>query len=225
MNRQRLLRILHKEFTRSPGKTAILLAMLPVAAYFIVPLFRSAEPKRAKVLLPSAVQLAPPAALTAAIAVPPGDGDDWRSLYERIQADPYYRPATVTAVRNPFLFPDRKEELLLAEESDADEESETQPAPRPPADLRLTGIVWGQGTRLATINGRTYAESDPIRAGDEGESAEDDGEAEVDVWVVAEITRRDVLLARGGTRHRLRLEQPERVIGISILDRQQDRAE
>jgi hypothetical protein len=78
-------------------------------------------------------------------------------------------------------------------------------APPPPAEavaapaVRLLGIVVGSGEALAVL-GRT-AEGPPLRLRL--------SEA-IDGWRLAEVARKEVVLERGGVRHAIPLDQPDR---------------
>lgn len=195
---------LQKELMRNPAKTATLLALLPLAAYFIVPLVWKKDAKTGGNVALAAAIVAPTAAPFAASNFQPGI-PDWRQTSQWLAQDSRLRPRRDFGERNPFAgaTPPPVEES----EPEAVDESVGTAAPVTPAELglQLSATVIGPRTRLATINGRTYAERAQIRI---KQMAGDDGSQPVLTMELRSVAKNFVVLEYGGGIYRLPLQRP-----------------
>lgn len=212
MNSARLKRILEREFKRNPAKTCVLLALLPVAAYFILPLvwqpFAGGKPSG-----PSVVQasIAPVAAVTADANVPGPTVSEksWHQVAGSIAADPRMKAAPVMGLRNPFERDLSALQAAAAEQKEqAQEPVEVRPQPRRPEEfgLQLSATIVGSQLRLATINGRQYRENSAVaipqdHSGQEGTQLSPTANS----FMLKTVTKKFVVLEREGKLYRLPL--------------------
>lgn len=201
MNWQKLRRTLVREFQRSPGKTCLLLALLPVAAYFIVPLLGTKEAKGHGAVQPAA---APVAAAVAAASVPGAAARTWHELVEWMANDVRMRTAPHGGARNPFRR-SGDDRTATNQDETAHEVPEIEAKERPqelsPSEmgLRLTATIVGSRVRMATINGRRYREQAPIAVGSAPADDGVEGARQMDTpFVVKTISRKHVVLERNG---------------------------
>lgn len=213
-----------REFSKSPAKTVILIALCPVALYFVVPLFLGTKPKvddaqKAKVITTS---IAPSTFLASASPSAPTAGPsapDWRQLIRWIEADWRRTPGTVVAgQRNPFQSPAVEVDRNLTDDAESEKPVDT-PAITQEAlaamGFKLTGTLVGRHSRSATINGKRYPEGTLVTPKLGGENAV----AEQAV-LLKHVGARHVILAAQGVRLRLELDAtklPEN--GITVVRR------
>lgn len=156
-----------KEFAKSPAKTVVLIALCPVALYFVVPLFLPAKPlvdeaQRAKVITSNLAPATMPLASISALASF-SSGPNWQQLNRWMDADGRRKPGLIAAdQRSPFQPPAIEVEDTVTVREDPVEESVAGPAFSREAfaamGFKLTGTLVGHHSRSATINGRRYLE-------------------------------------------------------------------
>lgn len=152
-------RTLQREFMRSPAKTGTLLAMLPVAGYFIVPLFVKTSPTTASSTDSAPVSLVAP--VVAAESTAATSEVSWRQLATLLAEDARMHPTAAVGPRDPF----RPVASFAKPEDEGPNGTKPVVDPRQtPQDfgLQLTATIVGQTRRLATINGHLYPESAEI---------------------------------------------------------------
>lgn len=223
MNVGKLKRVAIKEFARSPAKTGILLAALPVALYFCVPLLFGAGKKSAPAIGEhAAATVSKPADFVLHTkaneeAPPSPSAIGWVAAARALDNDLLAVPAIIADARNPFaaIVQDKNDESSDAgdvgeqvAQSETEQESEksiNQNAvainPIQALGLQLTATMVGQRSRLATINGKTYEEGQISVKIDPGVP----GGPEITVPMKLKVDRRFVDLEMGGYRHRLQL--------------------
>ncbi|MGE0758307.1 MAG: hypothetical protein AB7O38_14865 [Pirellulaceae bacterium] len=220
MNWRKWHRTMVREFQRSPGKSLLLVAMLPIAAYFVGPLVWKS--------LPSARGSVSPATVTKALVaaspfVPCLDGDtaskssspaSWHELREWMQQDRRMRSAPFQGLRDPF----RAVAAVASptEVADAEEErteasgkdtplSELKPDLSPEElGLHLTATIIGKRIRMATINGKPYRERATIDVSAENRRRDDDSLPSAS-FVLKSVQRKSVTLERNGALYELEL--------------------
>ncbi|MDP6467343.1 MAG: hypothetical protein QF918_06375 [Pirellulaceae bacterium] len=110
MNLGQLKRKVGREFRKSPAKTVVLIALCPVALYFVVPLFLRGKPKideaqRVKVIAPNFSSSTIPTASIVPVS-PVSLGPNWEQLIGWIDADLRRKSGTIAAEqRSPFQAP------------------------------------------------------------------------------------------------------------------------
>jgi hypothetical protein len=207
-------KILYREFTRSPAKTGFLLAMCPVALYFIIPAVlpgkssksKAKVNKRAMVVEDKLPHFVAPATPNNAA---PAERPQWEQMLSWMEQDPYTRPMRWQhELRDPFhpCWVVADEELVAAETT----ESEPEPAKAPivrktPTDARftLTATMVGPEIRLATINGRTYRELDTILTNERSDNEREPNQQ----FQLLKVGRRSVILGRSGERFELSIRK------------------
>lgn len=230
VNLGRLRKKLRREIAAHPAKAAVLGILCVVALWFWAPLLWGwiAPPGDA----PATVET-PPAAvpqlpgLPAAVAAPaeasqPVSADyPWQQVVRWMEQDPRTRPVEPLPAgdesaaaslanwlpwsrrepvgRDPF-FPPESAEVAGDEEELVPAEPSPPPVVRPEdAGASVSAVVVGPGGGTAIINGRAYREGEQV-------AFEKDGRAYV--FVLAEIQRGEVVLARDGKRHVLTMPLP-----------------
>ena len=157
-----------KEFVKSPAKTVVLIALCPVALYFVVPLClpksQVNESQKIKVIASNDVPAATPLTNVSS-PLPLRTGPTWQQLDRWIESDWRRTPATVSASqRNPF-------QPTVIE--GAAVETVTEPEPQVVSTamsqeafaamgFKLSGTLVGRKTRSATINGKLFMEGTPV---------------------------------------------------------------
>jgi hypothetical protein len=204
----RLLTALKQEILRNKKKTAILGVMCLVAAYFWVPPVwgwiapEDSEQDSLESAAPAdfVVTAEPPVVAAAPDSSPPPRrrrSIPWGELLRTIQEDPRMAPAELaTLPRSPFA--PRNTEAPSRPMVEAAPPSQATAVERPQLarlDLELTGIVYGPGFRVATINGTQYHENDLLRV----------ASAEVTCRVAAIRPHYVVLQFHNGTTRELRM--------------------
>lgn len=220
MNLGQLKKKIIREFAKSPAKTCTLIALCPVALYFLVPLFLPAKSKviasqKAQVIAPTA-NLSATAPLASDTAVPPPrSGPTWGQLNAWIEADARRLPGTVNQLqRDPFQAPVAVvEELPDSDELPVEDLGPPEFAEEAFAALRfkLTGTLLGRQTRSATINGRRYLEGEQVLPAKERIAA-----AGKRVFVLRQVGARHAILELNGQPFRLELPGNN---GITVLRR------
>jgi hypothetical protein len=210
VNLGKLKRTLERDFKRNPAKTGVLLALLPVAAYFIGPLFWKMIPKTGSdgatvgsVALPAANSLVPPANATSPRAAP------WHEVAAQIASDSRMTSAAVAGLRDPFQGEEKvlvqlaEQPIEPAQEVTEDPNEETRPED---FGLQLTATIVGEHLRLATINGKQYRENAklPILQSAEGAPNDIQGGA---AFVVKRVAKKYVVLEREGKLYQLQLSR------------------
>ena len=199
MSLGKLKRTLHREFTRNPAKSLTLLALLPVAGYFVGPVVWKQLPG-SKENKPSGVAVATvdgAALATIAAASGPSPLPRWQDVAQWIDQDERMKSSVTAGLRDPF-HPVKK----IAETSDAERQTK-EPTPSAaslrPEDcgLQLTATIIGSGKRLATISGRLYSENSRVRFRSSDRSP-NDSPPDDDSFVLQTVAKNYVVLERHG---------------------------
>jgi hypothetical protein len=208
----KIRRVLAKEFARSPAKSGLLLALLPLAAYVVLPLWRTTQPSATG----GRARTVPESAVARTEVVPQSRNSGWRRLSDWMEHDRWMSSADLSPRgRDPFQFaPD----MALAQDEDIVDEDEVARGSDPgsegePSGLVLSATLLGGRTRLATINGRTYRERDALQS-------EADGTTGRAPWIVSQVASRHVVLAREGKEYMLRLQPASENSGGIFIQRQ-----
>jgi hypothetical protein len=209
----KLKRSFQREMARSPGKVWTLLALLPVAGYFIVPLIWKQLPvsKDQSATGPSVA-----AATVATIPELVGSATSfrWQEVASWMAQDVRMKSASASELRNPFQKVITPEELARKAELEAKEKIQAAPSLRPEdLGLQLTATIVGQGKRFATINGRLYAEGARVRIG-QGVMAPAAG-SDQEAFVLKTVAKNYVLLERRGKPFRLQIAGSDDVAGTA----------
>jgi hypothetical protein len=205
---QKLQRGLLREFKRSPAKSCVLLAMLPVAVYFIGPLiWKKGKPGKSPAL--AVVPVASKAVASAAMVNPPAIS--WQNLVQKMASDSRMRTAPPLGLRNPFQSATNILSINAEDETKAISDQETVPEVGKlrqkelnPEEigLRLTATVVGSRVRMATINGKPYRENARIdMLAGENESSD----AAASQFVLKTVDRKFVVLEHNGKLYQLKL--------------------
>jgi hypothetical protein len=185
-----------------------LLAMLPVAAYFIGPLVWKRIPG-------GKVRVAQAAPRSGLIEEAPGTTaellPDWQTVVEQMSADVRMRAAPARAMRNPFQLAGTPAQNIAAAATDetADHDHAQQEArdtgPEP-VGLRLTATIVGQRLQMATINGKPYRVNARIPLpSDEASSPEGGAAPSRPTFVLKSVARKFVVLEHDGKLYQLNL--------------------
>jgi hypothetical protein len=206
-----------KEFAKSPAKTITLIALCPVALYFIVPLFLPKkseidEAQRIKVIAPDFVP-ATTLVMSAAPVLPVNVGPTWEQLIRWIDADLRRKSGTIAAdQRNPF----QAVPVKVTETVEANDDPREDPVAPPEftqetfvgLGLKLTGTLLGRHSRSATINGTRYIVGAEVSRSDEH------------VFVLKHVEARLAILEMDGEQFRLKLNASKGLgKGITIVRR------
>ena len=231
MNAAKLKQAIIKEVSRSPGKTVVLIALLPVAAYFCFPLFKRFLPTRSAegAATSTVVDSMPPLLLPAATAPAPMEQalPDWRQVLNWIATDQLAAPTPLTlAARSPFQLPaapdgpeasqaEMEQEKDSRAESNGEVEQASNVVTLQDLDLKFTATIVSGNIRLATINGRVLREGNTFRAKGQGD------EATGAAWEVSgvKIGRRTVVLQHGNETAELSLppDLPENAVLVKTI--------
>ena len=209
MNVGKLKRVAIKEFTRSPAKTGILLAMLPVALYFCVPLTLGTIQKSSPATSPAEKVVKQAAFVLPAskdqAATPQRVERRWIEVARSLADDLLAVPARIPVeARNPFLA--RGREVALTD-SKKDDRTRVARDPIRELGLRLNATIIGQRSGLATINGKTYRTGDTIPVVIDADLPT--GAVTTVPLQLSEVGRRSVVLQMGGHLYRLQLRSEE----------------
>ncbi|HUG70387.1 MAG TPA: hypothetical protein VMM76_21740 [Pirellulaceae bacterium] len=226
MNVGKLKRVAIQEFKRSPAKSGILLAMLPVAFYFCVPLLfgaikKSSPATNAAPVLDSSKKAA--FVMPAVMEKTATSGrvqQGWVEVERWLENDLLATPAGLPiSTRNPFaaighvkkdeaLAVIEADERVVGSESEEDLENSVDPAtvtsnPIRELGLQLNATMVGKRSRLATINGKTYKEGETIPVNIEADMGRD--QATMIQIQLTHVDRRFVVLQLDSHQHRLQL--------------------
>jgi len=220
-----------KEFAKSPAKTFALIALCPVALYFVVPLFLPKKPtideaQRVKVIAPNSKPVMATFATASATVtqLPVSVGPNWEQLNRWIEADARRKSGTIASdQRNPFQAV--PVEMERTETVAANDDPPVEPV-RPPEltqerfealGLKLTGTMLGRRSRSATINGRRYVEGAKVSPVDEDGRASADGH----VFVLKRVGPHLAILEMQGLQFRLELNAARGLgTGITVVRKQ-----
>ena len=209
-----------KELTRNPKKTVLLGLMCLVAFYFWAPLvfgvFGSGEEASEEGV---AAAIDPPVMTTAGAPLEVGAPKTeptftWQQLTAWRQQDTFTKPASLPPeMRDPFL---SSSAMSIAGGENAAEASDVRQLAAvvtPEAlGMELGGTIVGRHGRVATINGRTYAQGAavPVGGASPDETAESsDAEAEATIrFTLREVHPSHVVLEREGSVYSLLLKRP-----------------
>jgi hypothetical protein len=198
---------LHREFTRNPAKSFTLLALIPVAGYFIIPPLWNLLPtaKGGKPSTPSTPSFVAVAGSEQVAAVNgPLPMPRWQDVAVWMLQDARMKPATAVRTRDPFR-PAAKPDLAQEDQEHlaGTERTATVASIRPEdCGLALTATIVGTTKRLATINGRLYAENASVQFDFPGASAASPPD---NAFVLKTVTKNHVVLERHGELFKLRL--------------------
>ena len=243
MNVGKLKRVAITELKRSPAKTGILLAMLPVAFYFCVPPLIGVLKKSSAEKNVNASSVAAQADFVLA-ATPPSTAapqqqsrQSWMEVAKWIEHDLLAVPAGIPLdARDPFasnrngaetelLAATEDDERVVLEETDLEVTEQavesTAVTTNPIRDLALdlNATMVGQRSRLATINGKTYEQGDKIPVIIESDAA-DDAVTEIELQLSV-VARRFVVVEFAGHKHRLQLRNEVPTDAIVVKSRRE----
>jgi len=211
---------LKAELGRNKAKSAVLIVMCLVAAYFWLPLvgkwFGGESTEDAEVAVANETggkgapaNVAPPKQQTPVV-----NSVDWKAAVARLRGEPRMSPIDSFALtRNPFAslsVPD-----ALENEEDNEDEAEgkndlkSEPTPRTFEELGLllNGTMVGSRSRMATVNGQNYQEGDEIAVLTAESTVNDQSETQSEqlTLLLWEIHSRYVIVSYDGQLHTLRL--------------------
>ncbi len=206
-----LKRSLHRELTRNPAKSATLLALIPVAGYFIGPLVWKQLPfsKGGTTNQPTFLAVADNGAsatttATGTVAVAsPQSLPRWQDVAEWIGQDARMKSSTAVRIRDPFQPVSNAAELQRNAEQKAEQEPVAAASVRPEdCGLELTATIVGRAKRLATINGRLYSESARVNFENNDRSQAKTPQAD-NAFILQTVAKNYVVLERHGELFRL----------------------
>lgn len=224
MNVTKLQKTLVKEFKRSPAKSMVLILLCPVALYFIIPVVIGMLPKSNK---PASAAVADVPAEAASFLLPTTEPveeepekTNWREVAKWLESDQLAKPVQAfTADRSPFVDLVEPEPEVEKEEEDIEQEQVAQLKPKTVHDifkeghLQLTMTMLGRQRRLATINGKVFAEGDVVPV----ELKSDSGKPELFNLTLKQVDRRSVELTFNA--ETFQIEIPERIPADAIVIR------
>ncbi len=227
MNLGQLKKKVSKEFVKSPAKTITLVALCPVALYFIVPLLLPKKPEideaqRVKVIAPDVQPATAPLSSTTATALPVSVGPNWEQLIRWMDVDVRRKSGTIAAdQRNPFQAPPVVVTETVSVIDDPPEETFIPPAFTQEnfeaLELKLTGTLLGRHSRSATINGRRYVEGARVSR----VTVEDRNSVDEPVFVLKQIGPHMAILELDGLQFRLELNAARGFgSGITVVRKQ-----
>jgi hypothetical protein len=212
VNWGKLKRTIERDFKRNPAKTGVLLALLPVAAYFIGPLCWKLLPKKGpEIAAVGTVALAPvnsasqpPIPTTTAKPV----ATRWLDVAAQIATDTRMASAALGGLRNPFEGEANLPIDLTQQKNELPTESASDEQASRPEDfgLQLTATIVGKNVKLATINGKQYRENAtlPILHGSDSDAtAAHDNSG----FIVKRVAKKYVVLEREGKLYQLKLSR------------------
>lgn len=204
MDIAKLHKTLAKEFKRSPGKSLTLLALVPIAIYFVAPLVIQSDGKKSPTPPTSTASLLTIPGLptdTAAVSSTVAHDMNWQAIAEWRSQDPYTQPAVFAGeIRNPF-----QVKVEAPEQPEETEELKPKPLVDPkPDEYVLSKTLVGSRLRLATINRKRYELNELI------ERTKTETEQGLPPFRLIKIERRSVTLKRDDRGKPHRLDQPKR---------------
>jgi ABC-type ATPase with predicted acetyltransferase domain len=222
VNVTKLQKTLVKEFKRSPAKSIVLILLCPVALYFITPVVRGMLPKSNKPASAAVADVPAEAASFLLRTTEPAEVEpektNWREVAKWLESDQLSKPVhAFTADRSPFV--DLVEAEPEVEEEDIEQEQVAQPKPKTVHDifkeghLQLTMTMLGRQRRLATINGKVFAEGDVVPV----EVKSGSGKPELFNLTLKQVDRRSVELTFNA--ETFQIELPERTPADAIVIR------
>ncbi|MFV1967749.1 MAG: hypothetical protein ACC628_20150 [Pirellulaceae bacterium] len=229
MNAAKIKKVVYREFTKSPAKTGFLLAMCPIALYFVVPLLLPEKSPKIKAGTDQRALVVPsdrPPFMPAVETIPTETAarPAWQELLCWTEQDPLMRPAEWQSEwRDPF------HAIRSEPVDDVEEEEETAPEPaavqvvdKTPEDLgiTLTATVVGPQLRLATINKQTYREHDLIPVEEDSDDSLEPRVREPTAgFTLLKVDRRSVLLSRNGKEFELSIQETRVRSGRTSISR------
>lgn len=214
MNWGKLKRSLQREFKRNKAKTCVLLALLPVAGYFVGPVVwkmlphsksRGPAAEAATATSPTATASFVNVVPTVSVAVPATAA--WHDAADWIASDARMTAAPASGLRNPFQIAVNELQRSAGQESDHDARKEVSEELRRPEDfgLQLTATIVGSRLRLATINGKQYRENATVMISNMEEAPSDPITTLVPGFVLKTVAKKHVVLEREGKLYQLQL--------------------
>ena len=200
VNVRKLRRVLYKEFTKSPLKTGFLVAMCPVAVYFVLPLCLPGKDKPTRQSnRPLELTTSTQEQTTETVEV----DNNWAQLTATMTNDPWMVSAELpAAARDPFkrLIDEPEEREVPDDEPDkiASEQELVETY-----SIALTATMVTPRTRIATINGKTYREQELLELDDRGNGIQDQ------TVRLAEVGPRHAILDWEGKSIRLDLQRSQ----------------
>ena len=191
-------------------KTATLLALLPVAAYFILPLIwkqipgsKESSSQQASFVVPTAIAGSGSMAATPQTALQ--TLQHWQEIAAWIAKDARMKSADAPDSRNPFQRATKVASVEAPPEQKGNEQNLMPPKLRPEEfGLQLTVTIIGPAKRMATINGRLYPENATIKV-NHGEGSETANATTDQSFVLKTVAKSHVMLERDGQLYRLSL--------------------
>jgi hypothetical protein len=192
------------EMKRGGKKTVVLLLLLPISAYFWLPLLKGSDepeppPTKASADKPAtatdgAAKTTPNAGDTAKTAA--ATADDWKKLQTRLDELPLFKPTAMDElVRDPF---DRDWITQRIHELQALASANTVAAEDPINRLELSGVVVGPGGGAAIIGETVYRV---------GQRVPEEGPIQ---YTLKTVERAKVVLERDGKTFELVLKQKDK---------------
>ena len=213
MNWGKLKRTIERDFKRNPAKTGVLLALLPLAMYFIGPLCWKMLPKKGpETASVGTIALAPAnsvSQLPNATTTAKKDTARWHDVATQIATDTRMTSAALGGLRNPFEGEGNLTINLAARETEIATEpaSDDQETSRPEDfGLQLTATIVGKHVKLATINGKQYRENAklPILHGSDSAATAANANS---AFIVKRVAKKYVVLERKGKLYQLQLSR------------------
>ena len=163
----KLVKKLHKELKKSPGKAGVLALLLAVAVWFWSPLIwnlmgeSNASQPVSNVIANEATSTSGSQAATGVSKEP---HYSWKQIAEAIDKDPLMMPAEKDAsTKDPFRGLTPKKPIQIVEEQPIAVVPALDVTPAG-AGLVLTSTIVGPGRRVARLNGKSYRVGDLIDA-------------------------------------------------------------
>lgn len=215
---------LKAELGRNKAKSAVLIGMCLIAAYFWVPLLgkwlgigSNSEAEVAVAETADSLEV-PTQVVPAKEQTVTEELMDWKTAVSRLREEPLMTSInSFSLTRSPFAnlsIPDVSQEL----EDEGEEHEDTEPPievvveTKPPTfdelGLLLNGTMVGSRARMATVNGKSYQEGDEITVAPASGTSEDTPgpRAAETTLVMKEIRSQFVIVSYGGGLHKLRLQ-------------------
>jgi hypothetical protein len=211
---------LKAELGRNKAKSAVLIVMCLVAAYFWLPLvgkwFGGESTEDAEVTVANetggegaSANVAPPEKQTPVVK-----SVDWKAAVARLRGEPRMSPIDSFALtRNPFanlsvpVALENEEENEDEAEGKSDSKAEPKPRTFEQLGLLLNGTMVGSRSRMATVNGQNYQEGDEfaVLTAESTIDDQDEPQLEQSTLLMKEIHSRYVIVSYDGQLHTLYL--------------------